>query len=786
MRKLEKCLYLFILMFTPLAFGATELWSRSILALSIFACAAVFFYTRWKARRPLLKVPGLLPLIVWLGLIAFQMVPLPAFVVGIISPATHALYQDTLGLTAPVQWMQLTVDLKATLLQFIMFSAYLLFYVISVQLLSRAEFLKRVVTLVITLGALMALLAIIQRFSAQGKIFWFRETIYAGGAFGPYANGNHYAGLMVMLLPVVFSMMLYNKPRVSYETWREKLSEFFDYRTTNVYLLLLMAGILMGTSVFVSLSRGGIVCLSLGLMLLGLLMLFESKTHRGRGVMVAAVFGILLVSVGWFGWDPIFARFNQIREPAGRLAAWQDSVDIIKDYPVAGTGAGTFFHAHKVYRNATIGGKYFVHAHNDYIEIASNYGIIGLACFAAFVVAVLASFRRYRTRHEPYCIYLFLGAVTGLAAFLAHSIVEFNLQIGANTLYFFFLASLCVSAAHTRLRTPHSKSFLGHYRQSWPKPAFAVAAALLMVVGTALNSGAFIGQLHLNNVMKDYAKGTLTLRDYESIKSRTLKVSCYDPLESQNYIILADAQLALSETDAAIASCHRAIRLNPMNGIYLQTQATFWALNGQYKLAEKFHRSALKYEGANPWIHANYGSWLITQGDFEKGAAVMQQAIALSPDLTKDMVKELVKLKLTYDDIFTALPPMVGPYIDLGEYLVEVGQVELALTAYAQAVKYLSMAEEVHAPWIRKLYHFYIDQGLLDEACHVVSTGIEYLPDDSGLRYTMGTFYESMGITYRALEEYKMAVILDPKNISARRRLKKLRGHEHGHKNIGS
>ncbi len=781
MRHFEKRLYLFILLFAPLAFGTTELWSRAILALAIFVCAVVFFYARWKANRSLLKVPGLWPLIVWLGVITLQMVPLPAFLVDIISPATHTLYQETLGLTGPVKWMRLTVDLKATLLQWISFSGYVLFYVLSVQLLNNATFLKRVVKVVIAFGAVMALLAIIQHFSAPGKIFWFRETIH-GHAFGPYVNRNHYAGLMVMLFPIAFSMMLYNKPRVSYDTWRERLSEFFNCRTTNVYLLLLLAVMLMGTSVFVSLSRGGIVCLSLGLVLLGVLMAFKANTNRGRGVMVAAVFGVLLLSVGWFGWDPIFERFSQIRDPAGdisesRLGAWQDSIDIIKTYPATGTGAGTFFHAHKAFRNVTPGSKFFVHAHNDYIEIASTHGIIGLICLGTFVFAVLASFRRYRKRHEPYCIYLFLGAVTGMVAVLIHCIVEFNLQIGANALYFFFLAGLCVSAAHTRLRAPHPKSFLHRYRQSWIAPALAASAALLMIFGTMFNLGAYLGQLHFNNVRADYEKDALTDRDYASIQSRALKVSYYDPLESQNYVILSDAQAALSETDAALASCNRAIGLNPMNGIYLQTQASLYTQNGQYALAEQFHRSALEYEGANPRIHANFGLWLITRGDFEKGAAVIQQAIALSPSLTKDMVNALARREMTYADITTALPPMVRPFIELGEFLVSVEQVDLALAAYAQAVDYLPTTTDVQAPWIRQIHRFYMDQDRFDEAFRVVSAGVDYLPDDSGLRYTLGTLYENMGITYRAVEEYEMAIVLNPNNMSARRRLEKLQDH---------
>lgn len=774
-------LYLFALLFAPLAFGTTEVWSKTILCAAIFLCAAIYFLHRRRHRRPLLCVPGLLPLAVWWGVILFQMLPLPSGVVKIISPATYTLYEETLGLVGPVGWMRLTVDLKATGMHLVFFSACLLFYVMTVQLLSRPDFLKRVVRVVIIYGAVMALLALVQHFSSPGKIFWLRETLI-GHSFGPYVNRNHYAGLMLLLCPLAVAVMLYNKPRVAYESWRERLSEFFNYRTVNHYLLLLLAVMLMGISVFVSLSRGGIVCLSLALILLGVAVALKRQAGRGRGVVVAALAGTMLLGVGWFGWDPIFARFDKIRDDetnitVGRLAVWQDSMGIIRDYPLLGTGYGTFFHAHKAYRRLTPG-RFYVYAHNDYLEIAAGTGVIGLACFAAFVAAILASVKRYRQRHDRYAIYLYLGAASGLIAFLIHCIVEFNLQIGANALYFFFFAGLCIAAANTHLRTPRHKTDLHHYRNAWLVPTLAVAAPILLVVGTVFNLGAYLGELHFNNVMDDYARADLSDDDYADIKARTIKATVYDPLESQNYVILADAEAALADPAAAVASCRKAIRLNPMNGIYLQTEAAYCAQAGLTDSVEPFHRSALKYEGANPRIHANYGLWLIEQDRFEEGARVLQEAIAMSPALTQSAIGTLAERELTYDQLVTILPPMVVPFMEFGDYLMEVEQTDLALLAYARAVDNLTREETIEAAWIKRLQRFYTSQDMLEEAFRVVSTGIDALPKDAGLHYTLGTLYEKMGITYRAMEEYELAITLDPRQLGPRRRLEKLQGSE--------
>jgi hypothetical protein len=157
MKKITQKIYWFALFFAPLAFGTTEAWSRAILVLAVFLCGTLYFYDAVKRKRPFYSVPGLIPLVGLAGVMVVQILPLPAFWVKLISPATYALYQETLGLTGPVHWMRLTVDLKATLLVMVRFSAYILFYAVSVQLLSDGKFLRRTVSLIVGFGAVLGI-----------------------------------------------------------------------------------------------------------------------------------------------------------------------------------------------------------------------------------------------------------------------------------------------------------------------------------------------------------------------------------------------------------------------------------------------------------------------------------------------------------------------------------------------------------------------------------------------------------------------------------------------------
>lgn len=772
-------LYIAILLFAPLAFGTTETWARLLISFAIFLCGTLFFNELRRRKRRLLEVPGLLPLLAFGAVMIFQILPLPAFVVKLISPAMHTLYQDTAGLLGPVKWMRLTVDFKTTLLQFIQFSAFVLFYLLTIQLLSRAEFLRRVVLILIRYGLILAFLSLLNHISMPEKLLWLRESSQ-GMSFGPYANRNHYGGLMVMLFPVVFSMLLYNKPRISGKGFGERIKAVLNHLSGNFYLFLVLAAIVMGASVFASFSRAGIVCLSLALSFMGIFMANRKNIGRRKGITVALMAGVILLSVGWLGWEPIFSPFDKLGEhreklAEERLAAWQETVGIVKSYPIFGTGAGTFPHAHKAFRKTASENGSSEHAYNTYLEILADQGILGLGCFLTFLLAVFASIRQFLKRKEIYSIYLFLGAVTGLTAILIFCLVENQLQNGANAVYFFFLSGLCIAAAHTRIRSLRHPTLLKTNQKEWLEPVAGSVTAFLFFWGTAFFGGAYLGELHLDNIMHYYAGSALTGGNYDTVVDRASKAALYDPLESRNLIVLANAQSALmAKEDRSLDLLDRAIRVNPMNSGNLQAVANYFSNNGLFSLAQKFYQAALKYDPANSRIHGEHGYWLMAQGFLKEGVKEMQTAIALSPRLTKMYVGKMAKLDLSYDEMVVALPEMVRPFLELGEYLVKVGQKKLALRAYQRAKENLAGENVIQADWIQRLCRFYMAQGMLNDAFNTASAGIKYLPKDSDLRYIMGTIYEKMGVTYRAAEEYKLAVVLNPENLSAKKGLEKI------------
>ena len=231
-------LYLFVLIFAPLAIGTVEQWSLTIMESAIFAALLSFFFIKKGKNLHLYAVPGMVPVILLLGWFLLQIVPLPPGVVGFVSPSTYNLYSETVGVDRPLSWISLAINRKAAITEFFRISSYCAFYFITVQLLSDRVYLKKTVQLVIIFASLYSLFSIVQHLTSNNKIFWFRELSQGGTPFGSYVNRNHYAGLMEMLFPVAIGIFLYYKPRISYGSFLERLRELVRGTHVHTYILI--------------------------------------------------------------------------------------------------------------------------------------------------------------------------------------------------------------------------------------------------------------------------------------------------------------------------------------------------------------------------------------------------------------------------------------------------------------------------------------------------------------------------------------------------------------------
>jgi hypothetical protein len=171
---------------------------------------------------------------------------------------------------------------------------------------------------------------------------------------------------------------------------------------------------------------------------LGVIALVQFRRGRGLGFAVAAfavAFVALVLLVRADATAPVVQRFAdlpaQLDVGLGRWSIWSQAARLVKNFPLIGVGLGAFGAVMPIYRTEGAGFT-LEHAHNDYLELAGEAGL--LACAAILAAAVFAVRRWRRGPARPDYGLVGYGAAAGLVAMAFHSLADFNLRIPANAL----------------------------------------------------------------------------------------------------------------------------------------------------------------------------------------------------------------------------------------------------------------------------------------------------------------------------------------------------------------
>jgi O-antigen ligase/Tfp pilus assembly protein PilF len=777
MTKVVFRLFIFVLIFSPLAFGTVEPWSLTIM--ETLCCLSFFFLLLGKLHSKEMffyETPGIIPLLCLLILIAVQLVPLPAGIVRIISPETYNIYRGTISRIEPMPWLSLAINKKAALSEFFRIASYVIFYTITIQLLSRKDLLKKTVTVLIIFASLFSLFAILQHILPNNKIYWLRRLTQGGAPFGSYVNRNHYAGLMEMFFPLGLSLFLLYKPRITHKSLRDKITELFNTQATNVYILLGLSAVLIATSIFLTLSRGAIVSMCLSMIIFGVLFLSRGANDK-RTPLIIFVFVLIILSVGWFGWAPIVERFesagNTVSEISGlRVDVWKDSSNIVKDFPLTGAGFGGFVDIYPKYRTV-LTNTVIDHAHNDYIELLAEGGVSAfLICMWFLIILFHKSYGMLKKRHEQYSIYLLIACITGMISILIHSFTDFNLRIGANGLYLFFLAGLAVSAAHTRLRHGPAETYLKKTRL--PLKGTTALTALVLLGSLGFNSGITAGQFYLSSLKDIKSKEKISRGDLMIMRNAAHRASFFDPLEAEYHCTVADIERRLMDKDAALSDYIKAVQLNPVNSDCLGKLGLVMSEFKKYELADKLLQVAIAYDPVNPAVYRRYGLWLFSAGKINDGLKTMKAAMSLEPRETRQYVTLMVLKGLSDEEILNSLPERVEPHLYFADYLSRTGKGRMADVEYSRALQFITREPVIKPEYYYAVCRYLIEKNRLEDASNVMLKAIKALPNDAGIRIHAADLYEKRGLSYKAIEEYREAIVIYPPNHGAKKKLDNL------------
>jgi O-antigen ligase len=393
-----------LLMFGPVAFGAVEPWSIFIVETGAVLLTLLWLAKQWLDNEiDVLWNPIFLPMAAFGALIALQLALN-------ISAYRHDTFAGTM-----------------------LYCAYGMLCFLVTQTLQRSSQARKIAITLAVYGFVLASFALLQGISSNGKLFWLRTPRMGGWIYGSYVNHNHYAGLMELLVPIPLVLSL---SHLAHE--RARLAAG------------VAAAVMVGT-IFLSGSRGGMIAIFVELIVLAVVLLRQKRSIRI--VIGVGAFAVVLVSLlVWLGGKELSTRVSSISketrtEISGgmRLSIDRDTLHMFRQKPVLGWGLGTFPVVYPQFRSFYT--NFFVNeAHNDYLQLLAEMGVVGFATMIWFVVVL---YRRVRRKIGNWTSNMSaavtLACALGLTGILVHSLVDFNLQIPANAALFYAFASIAAA-----------------------------------------------------------------------------------------------------------------------------------------------------------------------------------------------------------------------------------------------------------------------------------------------------------------------------------------------------
>jgi len=389
-----------------------------------------------RAAKPTLLI--LLTLIMWL---VFQMIPMPIAWIQVMSPHAAAVYLAALPQT---EFATLSLDVHASAVSLLKSIAYIMFFWLALMLIDSRKKLEWLAYIILISALFQAAYGCYMVISGNEFSFFVEKTDHLGLATGTFMNRNHFAGYLEMSLAVGIGLFISILSNQRYHSWRARLRNLLDAILSRkglirLSLIIICAGLIM------SRSRMGNAAFFISLLLTGVLFLLMAKhATRSTSVLLLSLIVLDVVLVGsWVGVERVVERIEHTSaETETRLEVARDTVTMIKDFPFTGVGAGNYFSSFPAYRGHDIQ-SYYNHAHNDYLELLSEQGIIGLSLLGMAVLMSLAvAIRAMRKRQSPLLLGMAFASFMGVASILIHSSVDFNLQIPSNAMMFMLMMAL--------------------------------------------------------------------------------------------------------------------------------------------------------------------------------------------------------------------------------------------------------------------------------------------------------------------------------------------------------
>lgn len=378
------------------------------------------------------------PMVVALGLVFLQLVPLSPGLIEKISPHVYealplwrsgAPGQTTLG-----TWKTLTLTPDTTRQSLILLISGILLFTVTVQRIQCTGDVERIIRWLAISVSLMAAFGIVQFLTSNGKFFWIIEHPYSRTydcVKGAFTNRNHFAQFVSLgfgaLLWWTFAGRLERRvpssPRNRFRSHGQSLS----LNTLKAILVPLCA-----LAVLMSFSRGGVLALLVSSTTALYLLLKAGKLRRRTFATLTGLGLVVCLGLSIYGYDVLAKRFESDYSRAsldGRSRLWAAATEGLGDHVLCGTGLSSHGSVYPMYLEPVAdidAGLYYTHAENSYVQIALETGMAGLVLAAAtIVIHFFWCAKTLANGSDPRTVLCFVAVLPALLANVVHSTMDY-------------------------------------------------------------------------------------------------------------------------------------------------------------------------------------------------------------------------------------------------------------------------------------------------------------------------------------------------------------------------
>jgi len=515
-------------------------------------------------------------------------------------------------------------------LRFLATSNLLLILVALITYTLSAVFLTEVRTRLLLIGGFLLLevghlwVGLTQYISGNNWLpFDYVRPDYGSRASGFYVCPNHLAGFLETLALLLLAIALFGRGKA----W---LRIIFLYFACAGFVGIMITG-----------SRGGYLSSGIGLVVLciygayHLIRVGHFRFHQlflGAGVGgVALLLGFTFVTHS----DLLTKRFGSIIEPGDvRPRLWQAGIHAFALDPVVGTGAGTYLIYGRKFRDPSVQTDP-VYAHNDYVQLLAEYGIVAGVLFICFLAAhFLAAWNfvhwtlRWLWQNEKILsssLALVVGAAVGILALTVHSIFDFNLQIPGNTLFVAFLFGILANPG-----VPWESQ--GREPPTWIWRAMPVVLGLISI---NLILRHWRGESEAEAARLAFLKHSYVVTIYH-----TRRAEEYGNEDPDTFYYLAESRRMLANTltgvdrrdflIAAVEAFNQGLTYFPMDERSLVKGGLAYAELGDFSNADRLFARVFDWDPNLGQIYAFYGAFLELEGRNDEAAKAYRRANDLS------------------------------------------------------------------------------------------------------------------------------------------------------------